>query len=116
VRTATKSIRLKNKGDKTVYTVQITGEQITLVRSLYLRVEQVWIRSETTSRVIRENGDVDCIMLYECQFCRKGSHESAGSISHKKDCIVALADAEWEAMNAQFIEALNGGEDDPAQA
>lgn len=109
MKTVTKSLRLKNKGDKTVYTVQVTGEQIMLVRSLYMRIEQMWIHNGV-AEIVRENSFVDRVPLYECFFCHKGSYGDASAIPHTKECIIPLADAEWEKMNAQFIEVLNGGQ------
>lgn len=98
-------VRLKNKHDKTVYTVQITGEQIMLIRSLVLRIEQTWIGCRS-SQVIRENNVVEHIPLYECYYCRRGSYEDAASIPHSADCIVTLTDAEFGKLNEEFIKVL----------
>src|SRR6266568_7537582 len=95
-------VRLKNKHDKTAYTIQITGEQIMLIRSLHLRIEQTWVHTGV-SEIIRETGIVERILMYECHYCRHGSYENATSISHAKDCIIPLADAEFGKMNEQFI-------------
>lgn len=102
--TKTKSLRLKNKGDKTPLTVTLTEEQIMLIRSLYLRLEQMWVRNDVEP-FIRANGDVDRRVVHECLYCRRGSIQSAAAIQHKETCIISLADAEWEKMNAEFIRA-----------
>lgn len=97
-------VNLKNKPDKTVYTVQITGEQINLIRSYSLRTEQLWVHCGISEQ-IRENGDVDRVPFWECYFCHKGSYRDADSIQHKETCVVPLADREFSAMNDQFIQA-----------
>jgi len=98
-------VRLKNKHDKTVYTVNITGEQIMLIRSLYLRIEQTWVHNGV-AEVLRENNNVERIPFRECYYCHRGSYEDAASIPHSSDCIVTLADAEFGKLNEEFVRIL----------
>ncbi|SRR6266702_8620613 len=95
-------VRLKNKHDKTVYTIQVTGEQIMLIRSLHLRIEQTWIHIGV-AELLRESGKVERVPFWECYYCQRGSYENAASIPHSDDCIIPLADAEFGKMNEQFI-------------
>lgn len=99
-------VLLKNKHDKTVYTIQVTGEQIMLIRSLYLRIEQTWVH-RGVCEVIRETQKVERIPIYECYYCNRGSYEDAASIPHSDDCIVTLADAEFGKLNEQFLQVLD---------
>lgn len=115
MKTVPKSLRLKSKNDKTSYPVELTGEQIALTRSLYLRLTQLWLHNGV-GEIVRENGFVDRVPLYECFFCHKGAYNDASAIPHDRDCIVVSADAEWGKMNAKFIAALNGDSDaDPGR-
>lgn len=98
-------VRLKRNGDKTVYTVKITGDQIMTIRSLYLRVEQTWVH-HGIAELLRENGKVERVPFYECYYCHRGSYEGASAISHEQECIVSIADKEFDALNAQFVEVL----------
>ena len=98
-------VRLKNKHDKTVYTINITGEQIMLIRSLVLRIEQTWVH-RGVCEVIRETQKVERIPFYECYYCNRGSYEDAASIPHSSDCIVTLADAEFGKLNEEFVRVL----------
>ena len=99
-------VRLKNKHDKTVYTIQMTGEQIMLVRSLVLRIEQTWVH-HGVCEVIRETQKVERIPIWECYYCSRGSYEDAASIPHADDCIVTLTDAEFGKLNEEFIKVLS---------
>lgn len=99
-------VLLKNKHDKTVYTIQVTGEQIMLIRSLYLRIEQTWIHNGI-AELLRENNKIERVPFWECYYCHRGSYENAASIPHGDDCIVTLADAEFGKMNEQFMQVLD---------
>lgn len=109
MRTKTQSLRLKNKEDKTEYVVTLSGEQINLIRRLYLRLEQMWIRNDVEP-YLKANGDVERRAVYECWYCHRGSFENASAIQHKQECICTLSDAEWEKMNAEFIRAMEAAE------
>lgn len=100
------SLPRKKKGDDIIYTVKITGEQIKTIRSFYMRTEQLYGHRGVT-RMIQEDGTVKCVSMFECYFCGKGSYESAAAIPHEKDCIIPLAEKEFDALNAQFIDVLN---------
>jgi hypothetical protein len=101
----------KRKKDDTVYTIQITGEQIKTIRSIYNRVELVYGR-RGAAEVIQEDGHVERIPFYECYFCGQASYKGADDISHTKDCIITLANAEFHALNAQFIALDRKGDTD----
>ncbi|MGH2479438.1 MAG: hypothetical protein ACRDHW_07275, partial [Ktedonobacteraceae bacterium] len=45
--------------------------------------------------------------MHECHFCGQASLDGLATIQHKKDCIIPLAETEWEKMNAEFIRVLN---------
>lgn len=96
----------KRKEDKTLYTVTITGEQIKTIRSIYLRIETVYVH-RGVAEIIGESGKVERVPLYECHFCHQGSYESIAAIPHTRDCIIPLADKEFDALNAQFIQVLD---------
>lgn len=93
----------RQKADNTLYTIQVTGEQIKTVRSLYMRIEMTWVHHHA-AEYISETGKVERKMLHECHYCRQGSYENTGDIDHEKDCIIPLASKEFDALNAQFIE------------
>lgn len=99
-------VNLKNKHDKTVYAVQITGEQIMLIRSLVLRIEQTWVH-HGVAELLRENNHVERVPFWECHYCHRGSYESAASIPHADECIVTLTDKEFTVLNDQFIKVLS---------
>lgn len=103
---AAKNVRLKNTGKKQLHTIQMTEEQITLIRSFQLRTAQLWV-NQIAQKHIKEGGEVQSVILWECWFCQRGSYQDAASIPHKKTCIVPLADAEFDQLNAQFIDVLN---------
>ena len=99
-------VRLKRKEDKSVYTVHFTGDQIMTIRSLYLRVEQIWVH-HGIAELVRENGKVERVPFWECHFCGKASYESAAAVVHAEECIVPIADKEFASLNAQFVAVLS---------
>lgn len=94
------------KAEKT-YTITLTDEQIKTIRSLYLRMEMLWLLRRGTAR-LNEDGTVEHVMIYECLFCNKGSYEGPESIEHTSKCTYAQCQREWTSLNAQFIRLEQG--------
>ncbi len=98
----------KTKRGGQTYAIDMTAEQIKLLRGLHLRVLMTWTHNSVA--VFLENGEVKRIPLWECWFCGYGSYESSDAIPHGKDCIVTLAEREYVAereyagLNTQFDE------------
>jgi len=92
----------KTKQSEQTYAINVTEEQIKLVRGLHLRVLMTWTHNSVA--VFLENGEVKRIPLWECWFCGYGSYESSDAIPHGKDCIVTLAEREYAGLNTQFDE------------
>ncbi len=87
----------KTKQSEQTYAINVTEEQIKLVRGLHLRVLMTWTHNSVA--VFLENGEVKRIPLWECWFCGYGSYESSDAIPHGKDCIVTLAEREYAERN-----------------
>lgn len=102
-------MKTRTKSDKTAYQVEITGEQIMLIRSLVLRMDQMWIHN-SVSDYVGENGTLETNIVYSCWFCRKASYDGVGKIEHDKKCIVSEVSEEFEKLNAQFIQVLSKDE------
>ncbi len=103
-RTALKHIEVKQTKEQKRYQIEITEEQIALIRGFAFRTEQLYIR-HNMNRLPAENGDVIPTYTYECYFCGKVSYENAAAIPHEKDCIVPFSDREYGALNEQFLAA-----------
>jgi hypothetical protein len=97
-----------NKTKPRTYLVQLTDEQITLIRAMELRREMMWFRHEAALS-LDDEGNVIRMMIVTCQFCGRGASNGT-DIQHQKKCLIPLAEKEWEAMNAQFIDVLNAEE------
>lgn len=89
------------------YTVQVTDEQIKYIRSLHLRAVLMWTRT-STSVMLENGGRISRSMIWECEFCHRGSFEGAPKIPHEKSCIIPTGKMEFETLNEQFIKATHG--------
>ena len=96
----------KEKEDGTVYIVQLTGEQISLIRKLYFRNELIYATSDT-ALIVQDNGNVDRVPFHRCYFCYQGSYKSIEAIAHTQDCVIPRMHKEYDALNAQFTQVLN---------
>lgn len=92
--------------DKTLYTVQLTEEQISLIRTFHVRMEQMYVH-HGVSELVQETGEVERVTFWRCYFCDKGSYTGIADIPHNKKCIIPLAHAEFWKMNGQFVDVLN---------
>lgn len=98
---------MSKKQDKTVYTVQITGEQIKTIRSVYMRIEQVYVH-RGVAEIIMDDGKVERVPFFECYFCHQGTYGRLSDLAHTKDCTIPLAEKEFDTLNGQFIKVLEG--------
>ena len=83
------------------YTIQITDEQIKLIRSLSLRTERLYTHRGVAELV--QDGEVKRVSYWECYFCGKASYESAAAIPHERKCIIPLMEKEYAGLNTQFL-------------
>jgi hypothetical protein len=101
-RTALKHIGVKESKEPKRYRVEITEEQIALIRAFSYRTEMLYIR-HNINRVPDEKGEVVPVQTWECFFCYRASYESAAAIPHKEDCIVPFSEREYGALNGLFL-------------
>lgn len=94
----------KLKAPIKTYGIDITEEHIKLMRSLSLRMDMMWLSKDAT-RTLDDEGNIEWVILYRCEFCNRGSFESAQSIPHEKDCIVPFHERVWDGLNEQFMAA-----------
>lgn len=88
------------------HTIQITDEQIKMVRSLAFRVDQLYIRHRVTE-IIGEDGAIERKPISYCLFCDQGAYGQTAPISHTKKCIVSELEQEYGALNEQFMNVEN---------
>lgn len=98
---------MSKKKDETVYTIQITGEQIKTIRSVYMRIEQVYVH-RGVAEIIMDDDKIERVSFFECYFCHKATYGRLSDIVHDKECIIPLAEKEFDALNGQFIKVLEG--------
>ncbi len=93
-------MKKKQQPEKT-YSIQITANQIALIRGLAMFASEWYIKHDVT-RSITEDGTVEWDTLYVCMGCHKGSLESVAAIPHEKGCIVPECEQEFWKLNEQF--------------
>jgi hypothetical protein len=97
---------MSKKEDTTVYTVQLTGEQIHLIRKLYFRNELIYATS-SMAQIVQENGKVHNVPFHHCYFCYQASYQSVEDIPHTQECVIPRMHKDYDALNAQFTQVLN---------
>lgn len=92
----------RKKGQKKTYTVQITEEQVSLIRSFAFRTTLLWMHTSQAAYVTN-TGWVDFRSVHSCFFCHQGSYESLDAIAHTQDCVVTQMEREYASLNTQFL-------------
>lgn len=94
----------KKRKTKKVYTIQVTDEQIKMIRSFSFHADMIYGENRV-EEYLSNNGSLEFRSLYSCRFCRKGSYENRETIPHTTECIIMLARQEYAQLNEQFLKA-----------
>jgi len=83
------------------YPIEVTEEQIKLIRTLWQRADMLYIR-RGVEPVVTINGAVKHQPFFECWFCGQAAYEKVSDINHLPKCLLPLLEREMPGLAEQF--------------